>query len=185
MTILLSGLVIFFAIHSVPLCPSFKNSLQSRFGVMRFKGIYSVIAATGFVLILFGMSQTAFHPIYPPLEDSATIANVAMPVAFCLLVAAYVPNNFRRVFRNPMLSGITIWAFVHLLANGDLASIALFASFGIYSIIDMLAVNRRSAPTAPDRQPLAMDGLVLVIGFAAFWIVRYFHADLFGIPALA
>ena len=185
MTILFSGLVIFFGIHAIPLFPSLKSSLQSRFGAMRFKGIFSVIAAAGFGLILFGMSRAVQRPVYPPIAHATLIANLAMPVAFCLLAAAYVPNNFRRVVRNPMLSGITIWAFVHLLANGDQASIALFASFGVYSVIDILAVNRRAKPPLPERQPLAMDGLVLIVGFAAFWIVRYFHAALFGVPVVA
>jgi len=107
-----------------------------------------------------------------------------MPVAFCLLVASNAPNNFRRVIRNPMLSGVLIWALAHLLANGDLASIFLFGSFGLYAIVDMISVNRRSPTETPARQPVARDILVLVIGFAAFWVVRYFHAELFGVPVV-
>ena len=184
MTILLSGLVIFFGIHAVPLFPSFKASLQSRFGEMRFKGVYSMVALTGFALILFGMSRAEFRPVFTPPAWSPLIANLAMPVAFCLLVAAYVPNNFRRVIRNPMLSGVLVWALAHLIANGDLASILLFGLFGTYSVIDIISVNRRSSAATPAKQPLQKDALVLVIGFAAFWIVRYFHAALFGVPVV-
>lgn len=184
MLILISGLVVFFGVHSIPLFPSLKSSLQSQFGAMRFKGIYSLFAAVGFGLILYGMSRATIHPVYAAVASSVLFANLVMPVAFCLLLAAYVPNNFRRVIRNPMLSAITIWAFAHLLANGDLASILLFASFGAYSIIDIIAVNRRPRPSPPARQPLAMDALVLAGGYAAFWIVRHFHAALFGVPVL-
>ncbi len=182
MTTLLSGLVIFFGIHAVPLFPGFKASLQSRFGAMRFKGIYSLIALSGFALILLGMSRAEFRPVFTPPAWSPLIANLAMPVAFCLLVAAYVPNNFRRVVRHPMLSSVMIWALAHLLTNGDLASIFLFGAFGTYSVIDIISVNRRASVATPAKQPLPMDALVLVIGFAAFWIVRYFHAGLFGVP---
>lgn len=91
MAILLSGLVIFFGIHAVPLFPGFKASLQSRFGAMRFKGIYSLIALSGFALILLGMSRAEFRPVFTPPAWSPLIANLAMPVAFSLLVAAYVP----------------------------------------------------------------------------------------------
>ena len=83
-----------------------------------------------------------------------------------------------------MLSGVMLWSLVHLLANGDLASIALFGSFGLYSIVDIIAVNRRAARATPARQPLARDAQVLLIGFAVFWIVRHFHAALFGVPAM-
>lgn len=184
MIILLSGLILFFGIHSIPMFPSFKVTLQSRFGEMRFKGIYSLFALAGLALIVVGMSRVEFRPVFVPPAWSPLVAGLAMPVSFCLLVAAQMPNNFRRIIRHPMLTGVLIWAAAHLLANGDLASILLFGAFGAYSVIDIVSVNRRSAFKTPTRQPLARDALVLVIGFAAFLIVRNFHAALFGVPVV-
>jgi uncharacterized membrane protein len=184
MIILLSGLSIFFGVHAIPMFPEFKASLQSRFGAMRFRGIYSVVALAGFALILVGMSRADFRPLFTPPAWAPLVAYLAMPVAFCLLVAAYVPNNFRRIIRNPMLSGVMVWAVVHLLANGDLASILLFGSFGLYAVVDIISVNRRSPAETPARQPLLQDVLVLAIGFAVFWVVRYYHAALFGVPVV-
>jgi len=184
MTILLAGLVLFFGIHAVPMFPSFKASLQSRCGAMRFKGIYTLIALSGFALILLGYSRAEFRPVFSPPVWAPLFAYLAMPISFCLLVAAYVPNNFRRVIRNPMLSGVLIWALAHLIANGDLASVLLFGLFGLYAIVDIISVNRRSPAETPARQTLLKDVLVLAIGFAAFWVVRYFHAALFGVPVV-
>jgi uncharacterized membrane protein len=184
MTMLIAGLILFFGMHVVPMFPELKGSLQSRFGEMPFKGIYSLISLSGFALILLGMSRAEFRPVFSPPSWSAWVAGLAMPVAFCLLVAAYAPNNFRRVIRNPMLSGVLVWALAHLLANGDLASTLLFGSFGLYAIVDIISVNRRSPAETPARQPVARDVLVLVIGFATFWVVRYFHAELFGVPVI-
>ena len=150
---------------------------------MRFKGIYSLIALIGFVLIILGMSRAKFVPVYTPPAWSMLIANLAMPVAFCLLVAAYVPNNFRRVLRNPMLSAVLVWAMAHLLANGDLASILLFGMFGVYAVIDIISLKRRSPAEIPARQALSRDFLVLAFGFVAFWVVRYLHDPLFGVAA--
>jgi hypothetical protein len=81
-----------------------------------------------------------------------------------------------------MLSGVFLWALVHLLANGDLASILLFGAFSGYPVVAIISINRRSPAPEVARQPLGMDGLVLAIGFAAFWTVRYFHLQLFGVP---
>jgi uncharacterized membrane protein len=181
MVYLIFGLVLFFGVHSVPMFPSSKASLESRFGAMPFKGIYSLLALTGFALILIGASRAEIRAVFTPPTWGATVATLAMPVAFCLLVAAYVPNNFRHVIRHPMLSGVFLWALVHLLTNGDLASVLLFGSFGTYSVVDIISVNRRSPAPATARQPLGMDVLVLAIGFAAFWTVRYFHLQLFGV----
>jgi uncharacterized membrane protein len=185
MTMLMAGLIVFFGAHVTPMFPEFRGSLQSRFGEMPFKGIYSLVSLAGFALILLGMSRAEFRPVFSPPAFSAMVAGLAMPVAFCLLVAAFAPNNFRRVIRHPMLSGVLVWALAHLLANGDLASILLFGSFGLYAVIDIISVNRRSHAATPARQPLFRDVLVLVIGFAAFLLVRYFHADLFGVPVVA
>ena len=184
MIILLSGLVLFFGIHAVPMFPSFKASLQSRFGAMRFKALYSLIAISGFALILLGYSQAEFRSVFSPPVWAPLISYLTMPISFCLLVAAYVPNNFRRVIRNPMLSAVLIWALVHLIANGDLASVLLFGLFGLYAIVDIISVNRRSPADTPAKQPLLKDVLVLAVGFATFWIVRYFHAALFGVPVM-
>ena len=151
---------------------------------MRFKGIYSLFALAGLALMIVGVSRAEFQPVFVPPTWSPLIAGLAMPVSFCLLVAAQLPNNFRRVIRNPMLTGVLIWAAVHLLANGDLASILLFGFFVAYTVIDIISANRRGAAATPTRQPLAKDALVLVIGFAAFLIVRYFHAALFGVPVV-
>ena len=83
-----------------------------------------------------------------------------------------------------MLSGVLVWALAHLLANGDLASILLFGSFGLYAIVDIISVNRRAAAETPARQPLTKDVVVLVVGFVAFWVVRHYHATLFGVPVV-
>lgn len=180
MVSLAAGLLVFFGVHTVPMFPTFRTSLVSRLGPMAFRGVYSLLALAGFALILVGMSRAEIVPVFQPPAWARIVAGLAMPVAFCLLVAAYVPNNFRRVIRHPMLSGVFLWALAHLLANGDLASILLFGSFGAYAVVDIVSVNRRSPRSEVARQPLGMDVLVLAVGFAAFLIVRHYHAALFG-----
>ena len=181
MVYLVFGLILFFGIHSLPMFSSLRQSLESRLGEKRFKGIYSLIALAGFVLILIGTSRAEFRDVFTPPTWAPAVANLVMPVAFCLLLASLMPNNFRRVIRHPMLSGVFLWALVHLIANGDLASIFLFGAFGAYSVIDIISVNRRSPAPAVPRRPLGMDVLVLALGFATFWVVRNYHAALFGV----
>ncbi|MDX1405575.1 MAG: NnrU family protein [Woeseiaceae bacterium] len=182
MIYLVSGLIVFFGIHSLPMMQPARNYLVSRLGESGFKGLFTLVSFAGFGLILLGTSRAEFRPVFAPPEWTRIVAGLVMPVAFCLLVAAFVPNNFRRVVRHPMLSGVFLWAFAHLLANGDLASILLFASFAVYSVVDVLSVNRRKAAPEYPRQPLGFDVLVLAIGFTAFWLVRHYHAALFGVP---
>jgi hypothetical protein len=74
-----------------------------------------------------------------------------MPVVIILLCAANVPDNIKRFVRHLMLIGITLWGALHLTANGDLTSTIVFASFLIFSILDILQVvtSRRFKPEEP------------------------------------
>ena len=181
MTTLLVGIAIFFLVHSIPMMPGVKTPLLARLGENRFKGLFSLFAMTGFVAIIFGMGSAPFQPVWAPPSWSRHVSNVIMPVAFFLLVAAYIPSNFRRIIRNPMLTAVLLWSLAHLVSNGDLASILLFGSFGIFSVADIISANKRSALTVPAKKPAYFDGLVIVTGLVAFWLVRYYHASLFGV----
>lgn len=181
MTTLLIGIVLFFAIHTVPMLPDTKSALLARLGEKKFKGLFSLFAITGFIVIIIGMGKAPFQPLWTPPSWTHTVTNLIMPVAFTLLVASHAPSNFRRIIRNPMLSAVLLWSLAHLISNGDLASLLLFGSFGIFSIVDIVSVNKRSTPAVPDKKPVYFDGLVIVAGLVTFWLVRYFHAALFGV----
>ena len=184
MITLLLGLAIFFGVHTVPMFRNVRASLVARLGEPRFQGIYAVFALTGFALIMLGTSRADFVPVWTPPAWSRLLANLVMPIAFCLFLAAFIPNNFRRVIRHPMLTGVALWAVSHLLANGDLASILLFASFGTFAIVDMISVNRRGPAEVPEKKPLSADLRVLGLGLVAFWIVRHYHVALFGVSGM-
>jgi uncharacterized membrane protein len=182
MIILTVGIVIFFAVHAIPISQSARTSLVSRLGENRFKGVFALFSIAGFAAIIISMKNAPFSPVWNPPSWSVGAANLLMPVAFCLLVAAYVPNNFRHVIRNPMLAATLLWALTHLLSNGDLASIMLFASFGIFAIVDMVSVNKRADKPTMSRKSLYFDVLTIGIGLTTFWTVRYFHGAIFGAP---
>jgi len=105
-----------------------------------------------------------------------------MPVALMLLVAAFMPTNLKRVTRHPMLWGVTIWAAAHLLTNGDLASLILFGSFGVFSLFDMGSANRRGAELSSTAVPYWRDLLVIVVGGMVYLAFFSGHAWLFGVP---
>ena len=182
MTILIIGLILFFAVHAIPLSQTARTTLVMRLGEKGFRGVFSLISITGFAAIVIGMKNATFEPIWNTPMWAARLTNLMMPVAFCLLTAAYVPNNFKRMVRNPMLSATLLWSLAHLLSNGDLASLLLFGSFGVFASIDIVAVNNRSAAAVPQRKPLYFDALTLSVGLLAFWAVRHYHGAIFGTP---
>ena len=80
-----------------------------------------------------------------------------------------------------MLWAITLWALVHLLANGDLAGLLLFGGFGVYSLYAMWSQNRRGVRPSQTRRAIAGDIGAVVAGLIAYALLLKFHANLFGV----
>jgi uncharacterized membrane protein len=55
------------------------------------------------------------------------------------------PRGMQRITRHPFLWGITIWAAFHLGANGDLASIVLFATFLVVAVAGTMSIDHKRA----------------------------------------
>ena len=113
------------------------------------------------------------------------MALVSMPVSLVLIVAGNVPCNIRRALRNPMLLGTLLWALVHLAANGELRSLALFGAFALWAAAELVSLGfRADAPERIAAQPWSRDVVVLIIGAVATLLLARFHGWLFGVPVL-
>lgn len=191
MTYLILGLIVFFGTH---LFSAFRSrepgkDLKARLGYGPYMGIYSLVSIAGFVLIIWGFGAARPSPIlYTPPVWLAHINLVLMLAAMILLAAAYLPTGrIKKAVKHPMLAAVKIWAFGHLLANGELNSVLLFGSFLAYGVIDRIAVKKRGdIGPGPDAPVSAMGDVgAIVIGAAAYAAILYWlHPILFGMPAL-
>ena len=184
MTMLVVGVSLFVGVHLVPSAPALRNALRQRLGNNGYRGLFALTSAVGFVLLIVGMGQAPFVTVWNPPLWGRYVALYVMPLALTLFVAAYMPTNLKRLTRHPMLWGVAIWAAVHLLANGDLASLILFGSFGGFALFDMVSANRRGAELSTRAVPYWQDLLVVLVGAVVYVAVLYGHAWLFGVPAL-
>ncbi len=180
MTLLIIGLIIFISIHFVPAIPSLKNSLVHRLSPNGYKGIFSAIALIGLTLIVIGKMNADFINAYTPINGAKHIAMTLMLIAFILLPAAHMKGNIKRFTRHPMLWGVVCWSIAHLLANGDLASVIMFGSLGVYSLIAMLTANARGAQKQIEKLPLKKDFIVFAAGFTTYVAIMFLHPYLFG-----
>src|ERR1700693_2135658 len=76
--------------------------------------------------------------------------------AVILVVAAYIRGRIYTAVKHPMLAGVKLWAFGHLLANGDLGGIILFGSFLGWAVFDRISLKRRTDTGGP---PIPVGGL--------------------------
>ncbi|MDB5641032.1 MAG: NnrUfamily protein [Hyphomicrobiales bacterium] len=189
--LLIIGLILFLGVHIVPTFPMARANLRMRLGENGYKGLFGVVSLLGFVLIVIGFGAARMAPwntvLWSPPVWTKHIAFALMLPAFILLVATYIPSRIRDRAKHPMLAAVKIWALAHLIANGDLAGVILFASFLAYGVYDRISVKRRGAlgPLGAKRGGVVNDILVVVIGVLlyAFMLIKG-HAWLIGVPLL-
>lgn len=185
MILLVAGLALFIAVHSIPSIVPLRAALVARLGATPYRGVFSLVALAGLVMVVWGFSRAPFEPVYTAPSWGRHAATFAVPIALVLFAAANMPTHIRAVLRHPMLLGLLLWALAHLLANGDLRSIVLFGGFGGYAVLDLVSAVARGKRPPPDKAPrLAMDAAAIAGGVVAAGLLTYFHAALFGVPAI-
>ncbi len=184
MYILLLGLSIFFGIHLVPGLVGFRRKIVAKLGEGPYQGLYSIIALAGLVLIVYGKSKIEFQPIWETPVWSINVIAVLMLLAFVFFAAASMKSNIKRFTRHPMLWGVVFWSGAHLLANGDLTSLVIFGSFGVFSLFNMFSANRRGATKQDTKYPFAKDVITIVTDLVAYGVFFFLHPYLFGVPVI-
>jgi uncharacterized membrane protein len=192
MIILILGLVLFLGAHSLQIVAAdWRQAMLARLGEGPWKGLYSLVAAVGLVLIVWGYGLARQDPVVlwlPPewLKHLAVALNL---VAFVLFAAYLVPaGRMKARIGHPMVVAVKTWAFAHLLANGTLADVVLFGAFLAWAIADFISNRRRDRAEGRVRVagPARNDALAVAIGvviWAAF--VWRLHQWLIGVSPLA
>ena len=188
MLILVLGLLLFLGAHSVRIVAEpWRNDQIARLGEGKWKGLYSLVSLAGLILIVWGYGQARLDPVVlwsPPVWTRHAAAALTLP-AFILLVASKVSGTrIKAAVGHPMVAGVKIWAFAHLISNGTLADVVLFGSFVVWAVLDYTAARRRdrAGGVTYEMGPLSRDAIAVVIGTVA-WIVfaMWLHGPLIGV----
>lgn len=188
MLLLVLGLLCFFATHAVRI---YGDGLRTRAialgGPLTWKGLYSLVALLGLVLISDGyraMRQDTTLLWTVPVGARHPMTLLVL-LAFILVAATYVPGNrIKRLVGHPMLAGVKLWAFAHLVVKGTLAGVVLFGSFLIWAVA-LYAVSRRRDRREGVQYPagsLGGDITTVVVGVVAWAAFAFFgHLWLLGV----
>lgn len=185
---LLAGLVIFLGVHSVRVfADGWRRQMRDALGVKAYRGLYSLLSLVGFVLIVwgFGMARQTPVQLWLPPVGMRHLAALLTLVAFVLLACAYVPGNMIKAkVHHPMVAGVKVWAFAHLIANGNLAHVILFGSFLAWAVLLFIASRKRDRRngTVYAAGRAGATGMAVAIGVAS-WIAftLWLHGWLIGV----
>ena len=188
MSVLVAGLVIFFAAHSVRMVAEDWRTRQiARIGERRWKGIYSLVSLLGLALIIHGYGMARANPVlvWEAPSWGRHAAALLTVVGFVLIAAAYVPmTNIKAAIGHPMTAGVAFWALGHLLANGRLNAIVLFGAFLAWAIITFVTRRRRDRESGiiyPAGRA-GRDAIAAAIGVvAAMAFALLLHGPLIGV----
>src|SRR5580692_11025352 len=56
---------------------------------------------------------------------------------------AQPPQGIVRLTRHPFLTGVGLWALVHLIGNGDVASLVFFAVWAVVALAGTVSIDRK------------------------------------------
>jgi uncharacterized membrane protein len=183
------GLVILLGGHVFVAMRGHRAALIARIGEWPYRGLFSLVAIVGIVLIGYGFANyraAGLITIWSPPGWTRHIVEALMWPASILVVAAYIPGNIKRKLKHPLLIGVKTWAFAHLCANGDLGGMILFGSVLAWAVYDRITLKRRSDAGAP---PIPVGGAIndliaIIVGTIVYFALGFvFHPVVIGVPA--
>src|SRR5690606_20235494 len=107
------GLILFIGSHSVRIfAEPWRTRTIERLGEKPWKGLYSLVAAIGIALIVWGYGLARTDPVtlwQPPVWTRHLAGLLTLPV-FVRIAAAYIPGtHIRAKVKHPMLVGVKLW----------------------------------------------------------------------------
>ncbi|MGA8907667.1 MAG: NnrU family protein [Acidobacteriaceae bacterium] len=224
MTVLLVAALVWIGVHVGLAGTHVRDLVVARIGDGPFRGVFSVVSIAAIVFLVRAWSVAPTEPVWFTPDWLRWILVAAMLPAFLLFVAsvsqpnptmigpsggiARPPRGMLRVTRHPMLWSFAIWAAVHVIGNGDSASIVFFGAFLVTALAGMPSIDAKLARRDPatwqalsaatsivpfaaivagrNRFVLPEFGWVtLAIGVVAWVVLLLLHPVLFGVAPVA
>jgi len=188
--VMILGLVLFLGAHTLTTQRDLRARLIGSMGEGGYKAGYALVSLVGLALIVWGFAHyraTGWIDVWSPPKALKHLNTALMLPAVILVVAAYIRGRIYTAVKHPMLSGVKLWAFGHLLANGDLGGIILFGSFLGWAVFDRISLKRRADAGGP---PIPVGGITndliaVAVGVVAYLALAFaFHPVVIGVPVI-
>jgi len=191
LAILILGLAVFIGAHVFVTRREARAAVIARIGELPYRGLFSLVSLLGIVLVVWGFGHYRAAGYIQVWEPPVWMRHVTVALvwpAVVLVTAAYIRGNIQRKLKHPMLAGIKLWAFAHLLSNGDLGSIILFGSILAWAVYDRISLKHRTDAGGPPIPAGGMrnDVIAVVVGTVLYLALGFlFHPLFIGVPAFA
>jgi uncharacterized membrane protein len=225
MTQLILAALFFTGLHFGVAGTSLRNVFVDKLGKKVYRIIFSVLSLAGLVWLARSYGQAGYIETWGQLVALKPVIAPLVLLGFLLVVLGLTtpnPTSVRdegllqsdvpaqgvmRITRHPFLWGIALWAFAHLLVNGDVASLIFFGSLLTLVLGGMRSIDVKRQQSygehwqhfaeATSIIPFAAilkgrNRLVLsefkwwqsAAALAVYLIIAHFHQTLFGVAPM-
>ncbi len=184
MTILILGLIFFFAIHAIPYAPGLRARLVETMGMAVYQSLFGAASLAAVAVVAIGYADAPRTHLWDAPNFARPLAHTFVPIALIVIAAAYTGSNLNRATAHPVAWGIGLWAAVHVLNNGDLPSLVMFGGLVLYALMIAASERRRGKVRLAERRPYWRDLLAILIGAVAGALIMRFHETLFGVAVV-
>jgi uncharacterized membrane protein len=220
MAMLALATVVFLVTHYVSSTP-LRSGLVAVLGENIYLGLYSLVSLATLGWMIWAYVKAPYERLWVG-DEFKVWAVVLMPVSLVLVACGALtrnpsavrqesalramgePRGILRVTRHPILWGIALWAAVHLISRGDVASLIFFGGFLLLAVSGtvlqdwrkdrMIGVDWQRFASVTSNVPFAAIiggrnqfrfdeigwGRVLA-GLALYFVLAFLHPYLFGV----
>lgn len=228
MSSLIAASVFFLAIHFGVSGTKLRDVLTARIGEKIYRLLFSLASIAGLVWMSMAYGRAPVTELWGPLVGLRPAAPPVVLLAFLFAVigvatptptrvgmgsqltqGADLVRGMVRITRHPFLWGVALWALIHTLLKGDLASLIFFGSLLLLALGGTLSIDAKRhrhfsnawdsfaqstsnvpfAAIVAGRNQLwpALREIGLwrpLLGVAAYVVMALLHGRLFGWPLL-
>lgn len=151
---------LFMVSHRLPAALGLKGAIVHRLGERGYIFVFSALSIALLWWLISAVGRAPFVPLWDQAGWHRWVVNIVMPMAIALgSFGIAAPNPFAfegrqtgfdpdhpgiaGVTRQPLLWALALWSGAHLLPNGDLAHVILFAPFLLLALIGMKVMEAR------------------------------------------
>ncbi|MBX9701395.1 MAG: NnrU family protein [Acetobacteraceae bacterium] len=180
MLLLVLAALLWLGLHIGVAGTALRGVAVARLGTGGFRAGFSIASVVAIALLVLAWRAAPAEPLWFAPGWLRWLLAVAMLPAFVLFVASFRRNptaagggpligaevtGIQRVTRHPMLWSFAIWAAVHVVGNGDLASLVFFGTFLVTALAGMPSIDAKLAARQPEGWPrLAAATSILPFG---------------------
>ena len=161
---LAAAAAVFLGLHLGIAGTRLRDSIVGTIGEGPYMGLFSVASLAGIIWLSMSYndaSATTYVETWGQLVSLHLLASVIMLFAFMIgvpgiltpsptgvggesqLDAEEPAQGMTRITRHPFLWGTFLWAFSHLLVNGDLASLLMFGTFSLLTLLGTRSIDAK------------------------------------------